>query len=164
MTITGTLAQVNADLTTLTDTDGTVAADTITVHATDSNGASATSASIAVTVNGLPVITAPTAETIGVGQAALVPGGALTESGNTAGKTFTVTVADAHGLLTATAGSAVVTGGGTTSLTIKGSLSAVSTALGTLGDTDSTAGSTRSPVNTTEASAMQRLRRRRRSR
>ena len=115
-------------------------------------------------MNGLPVITAPTAETIGVGQAALVPGGALTESGNTAGETFTVTVADAHGLLTATAGFAVVTGGGTTSLTIKGSLSAVSTALGTLGDTDARPAQTRSPSTPPTASAMQRLRRRRRSR
>ena len=81
----------------------------------------------------------------------MVPGGALTESGNTAGETFTVTVADAHGLLTATAGSAVVTGGGTTSLTIKGSLSAVSAALGTLGDTDGTAGSDTITLNTTDS-------------
>ena len=53
LTISGTLAQVNADLTTLTDTDGATAADTITVNANDSNGGSATPASIAVAVNGV---------------------------------------------------------------------------------------------------------------
>ena len=42
LTISGTLAQLNADLTTLTDTDASTAADTITVNAKDSNGGSAT--------------------------------------------------------------------------------------------------------------------------
>ena len=51
LTISGTLAQVNADLTTLTDNDASTAADTITVNASDRNGGSATAASVAVTVN-----------------------------------------------------------------------------------------------------------------
>ena len=48
LTIAGTLAQVNADLTTLTDTDGTPGSDTITVSATDSLGGSATPQTIDV--------------------------------------------------------------------------------------------------------------------
>jgi hypothetical protein len=60
LTIQGMLAQVDADLATLTDADNTVPSDTITVNATDSNGGHATAASIAVTVNGPPVIAAPT--------------------------------------------------------------------------------------------------------
>jgi len=62
-----------------------------------------------VTVNSLPVITAPAAAAIGVGQAAAIAGGSMTEGGNTTGETFTVTVADSNGLLPVTAGSATVT-------------------------------------------------------
>ena len=52
LTITGTLAQVNADLTTLTDTEATTGSDTITIKASDSNGGQVVSKSIAVTVTG----------------------------------------------------------------------------------------------------------------
>ena len=97
-----------------------------------------------------PVITAPTAETIGVGKAALIPGGSLTESGTTAGETFTVIVADTDGLLTVTPGSAGVSNNDSKSVTITGSLGAVSTALGTLSDTDSTPGTDTITVNATD--------------
>jgi hypothetical protein len=50
LTIVGTLAQVNADLTTLADADASTAADTITVNAGDSFGNTAAPRSIAVTV------------------------------------------------------------------------------------------------------------------
>ena len=151
LTISGTLTQVKADLTTLADTDGTTPSDTILVNASDSNGGTATPASIAVTVNGLPAITAPTPATTGVGKAASIPGASLTESGNTTGETFTVTVADTNGLLSVTAGAAMVTGNGSKDVTISGSLSAVSTALGTLSDTDGTAGSDTITVNASDS-------------
>ncbi len=66
LTITGTLGQVDADLTTLSDNDGTTPSDTITVNASDSFGNHAAAATIAVTVNGLPVLSAPTTLTLGV--------------------------------------------------------------------------------------------------
>ena len=60
LTISGSLAQLNADLTTLTDNDATTAADTVTINAKDSFGNSAASKSIAVTINGLPPPLSPT--------------------------------------------------------------------------------------------------------
>jgi hypothetical protein len=151
LTIVGSFTQVNADLTTLADKDSTIAADSISINASDSNGGNATPVATAITVNGLPAITAPAPETIGVGKAAAIPGGGLTESGNTADETFTVIVADTNGLLTVTAGGANVTNNGSTSVTISGSLSAVSTALGTLSDTDGTLGSDSITVNATDS-------------
>ena len=74
---------MNADLGTLSDTDGTAGpTDTITVNATDSFGNVATQhdrghGERAAGDHGAG------AETIGVGKAALIPGGSLTESGNT---------------------------------------------------------------------------------
>ena len=60
LTISGTLSQVNADLTTLSDIDDTVAvgsAEIITVNATDSFGDSANQRTVAVTVNAPAVVT-----------------------------------------------------------------------------------------------------------
>jgi hypothetical protein len=56
LTISGTLAQVNADLTTLTDNDASTAADAITVNATDSFGNVATPTTTAITLNALPTL------------------------------------------------------------------------------------------------------------
>ena len=150
VTITGSLGAVSTALGTLSDTDSTPGTDTITVNATDGFGNVATQTTTTITVNGEPVITAPTAETIGVGKAALIPGGSLTESGTTAGETFTVIVADTDGLLTVTPGSAGVSNNDSKSVTITGSLGAVSTALGTLSDTDSTPGTDTITVNATD--------------
>ena len=150
VTITGSLGAVSTALGTLSDMDSTPGTDTITVNATDSFGNVATQTATTITVNGDPVITAPTAETIGVGKAALIPGGSLTESGTTAGETFTVIVADTDGLLTVTPGSAGVSNNDSKSVTITGSLGAVSTALGTLSDTDSTPGTDTITVNATD--------------
>jgi hypothetical protein len=52
LTISGSLAQVNADLATLTDTDAVAASDTITLTATDNFGNSATPATVAIQVVG----------------------------------------------------------------------------------------------------------------
>jgi hypothetical protein len=53
LTITGTLDQVNADLTTLTDQDSSLNPDSITIAATDSLGGAALQQTIAVSVNSL---------------------------------------------------------------------------------------------------------------
>jgi hypothetical protein len=53
LTITGTLDQVNADLTTLTDQDSSLNSDSITIAASDSLGGTALQQTIAVSVNAL---------------------------------------------------------------------------------------------------------------
>ena len=136
LTVTGTLAQVNAGLATLKDIDSTTGSDTITLATTDSFGNTATAASIAVTVNGLPVLSVPANAAVGVGQPIPVPGLSLAESGNTAGETFTVLLADTNGLLSATGPG--VTGSGTTNLTIAGTLAQVNSALASVTDNDPT--------------------------
>jgi hypothetical protein len=136
LTISGSLAAVNADLATLSDTDSTAAADSITVNATDSYGNSATSASVSVAVTPLaPKLTAPASATVQEGTATAVSGVSLAEADNVAGETFTVVLTDTNGVLNAT--------GGTQSnsdhtLTITGSLSTVNTDLATLTDDDAT--------------------------
>ena len=57
MTVTGSLSQVNSDLSTLQDADGTAGSDTITLKATDSLGGSATQKTIAVTANAAAIAT-----------------------------------------------------------------------------------------------------------
>jgi hypothetical protein len=140
LTITGSLNQVNADLTTLTDTDSVAPSDTITLNATDTLGNSAPAKTIAVTVNAAPIIAAPTTATIGVNQPQAIDGVSIPESGTTAGETFTVTLADIHGPLSVTAG-AGVSGNGTNSLQITGQLANVNSELSSLSDTDGTTGS-----------------------
>ena len=137
LTITGTLAQVNADLATLAVSEAAAGNDTITLTPTDSLGGSGTPVTVAVTTNGLPIVTAPSSLIIGAGKTVpfMVT---LTETGNTAGETFTVTLTDATGLLSATGTG--ITGSGTNSLTITGSLALVVKDLKTLTDTSSTPG------------------------
>ena len=116
LTITGSLAQVNSDLGTLTDTDAATAADTITVNASDSFGNSAAPQSIAVTVTsaiGPLAITAPASATVGVGQAGAISGVSISrDRPTTSGETFTVTLADTNGVLSATGGRRSITGRG----------------------------------------------------
>ena len=108
LTISGTLSQVNADLATLKDTDTTATpTDTpeiITLNASDGFNNIATSQTIDVTVAGLPsiAVTTPT-QTIGVDQTHAITGVSLSESGNTTGETFTVTLSDTSGVLSTTA-------------------------------------------------------------
>jgi hypothetical protein len=149
LTIAGSLSQVNSDLATLQDTNDTAGSDAITLNATDSFGNSASQQTIAVTVNGLPVITPAAAQTIGVGQAAAIAGVSLSESGDTTGETFTVTLTDAHGLLSASGTG--VSGSGSNDLTIAGSLGQVNTNLTTLQDTDGTARSDPITLNATDS-------------
>src|SRR6185437_10279937 len=115
--------------------------DGIVLNAIDGFGNPATQATIAVTVNSDPVVTGGAATTIGVGQAAAIAGPSLSESGDTSGETFTVTVADTDGALSVSgAGGGAVTGNGSNSLSISGTLSEVNAALATLSDADTTAG------------------------
>jgi VCBS repeat-containing protein len=142
LTITGSLSDVSSDLATLTDTNGTVGSDPITLTANDSRGNSAALQTVSVTVNDVPVITVPSeAQTIGVSEATKISGIHLSETGNTSGRIFTVTLTDSHGVLSAnTVGDgdmAIVSG---TTLTITGSLSDVNSDLATLTDTNGTVG------------------------
>ena len=98
---------MNADLATLSDTDGTAGTDTITVNATDSFGNGATQRRRSSHGDGAPAIAAPAAETIGVGQAAAIPGGGLTESGNTGERDLHGDLADSNGVLSVTGADAL---------------------------------------------------------
>ena len=140
LTITGSLSQVNAELATLTDTDGTVGSDTITLSASDSFGNQSAPQTIAVTVKGLqPVLTVPASQTLQQNNTTTISGVGLSESGSTANETFTVTLSDSQGHLSASGEG--VAGSGSTKLTITGSLSQVNGELATLTDTDGTVGS-----------------------
>ena len=134
LTVTGSLGQVNTYLATLTDTDVTAGSDTITVSASDSIGGAATPATIAVTVNGLPVVAAPATTMAQQDAATAINGLSLSETGNTSGETFTVTLSDANGDLAATGTG--VSGSGTTSLSINGPLAQVTSDLATLTDAE----------------------------
>ncbi len=140
---------MNSDLATLTDTEGAIGADTITVDASDSLGGAAAQQQIAVTVNGAPVITAPASVAVGVGETGTISGVSLGESGNTSNETFTVTLADANGDLSASGSG--VSGAGTTNLTITGSLSQVNSDLATLTDTDGATGSDTITLNASDS-------------
>ncbi len=128
---------MNSDLATLTDADGTTPSDTITLNATDSLGNAAGPGGIAVTLTALlPVLTAPVTVTVAGATATAIGGVSLTETGSVAGETFTITLADTSGDLSATGTG--VSGSGSTTLTMTGSLAAVKNDLATLADTDGT--------------------------
>ena len=143
LTISGTLVQVNADLTTLADDDASTAADKIVIAASDSNGGTATPASIAVTVNGVPVIAVPTSATVRQNKATAVTGVSVSEPGNTttSGETFTAVLTDTNGMLSATTsgtggGGTITPSNGGKTLTISGTLAQINADLTTLADND----------------------------
>ena len=111
---------------------------TFTIADTDTALATATDSTTTVVATdiGAPTLTAPPSATVNQGAATLIAGLSLAEIANVAGETFTVTLADTNGLLSATGTG--VTGSGTTSLTIAGSLTTVNSDLATLSDTDAT--------------------------
>ena len=129
----------------MTDNEGTTPSDTITLDATDSLDNSANEKTIVVTTNGLPVITAPNAITLNQDQTTPIPDVSLSESGDTSKETFTVSLADANGLLS-TDGY-----GPTTSLTITGSLAEVNDELATLADSDPTPSSDTITINASDS-------------
>ncbi len=79
-----------------------------------------------------PVITAPANATVIEGQATTISGISVSDTG---ANTFTLTLQDTDGLLSATG--AGVSGSGTTMLVLSGTINDVNTDLGTLTDTDS---------------------------
>jgi VCBS repeat-containing protein len=89
-----------------------------------------------------PVLAVPeTAQTIGASEAAKISGINVSETGDTNGELFTVTLTDSHGVLSASTvgdGDTVIASG--TSLTITGSLSDLNSDLATLTDTNGTVG------------------------
>ena len=148
LTISGTLSQVNADLTTLTDTNGTASTDNITVQATDSFHNSATPQTVDVTVNGAPYIAGPS-QILHMSQSDPLSGVSVSETGNTAGETFTVTLHDSTGILSATGGSEI-TGNDSHDLTITGNLLTVNSDLATLQDAVGAAGNATVTVNVSD--------------
>ena len=135
LTVTGSLAQVNASLATLRDDDNSLGTDPITLRAIDSFGNSAPEANVAVTVNqSPPVITVPA--TIHLQQAAqtLVAGITLAQVDDTSSEIFKVTVSDTNGILSATG--AGVVGSGTPTIDLSGTLADINSQLVTLTDTD----------------------------
>ncbi len=150
LTVTGSLAQVNAALATLSDTENAAGSDSIVVNATDSLGNTAPVSTIAVTVTAQTLsILAPSTLTVTAGAATSVVGVSLSEPGSIAGETFTALLTDTTGVLTATGPG--VSGSGTAALTVTGSLAQVNAALATLADTEATAGSATIVVNATDS-------------
>jgi autotransporter passenger strand-loop-strand repeat protein len=136
VTVTGSLKQVNAALKTLTDTDHVAGSESLTINATDSLDDSATPALVAVTV-GAPIVSIPRSPTLTTGKATHLGGISLKETGASPTASFTLTLTDTNGILSATG--AGVSGGGT-SLTITGTLAHIGAALSKLSDDDMVAG------------------------
>ena len=111
-----------------------------------------------VDLTGVPVITAPTPQTVTAGEATAISGISLAETGATSGETFTVTLTDTYGELSATAvgdGDTVTVSG--TTLTIFGSLSDVNTDLGKLTDSEAAAGSDTIVLNASDSNSVNAL-------
>ena len=141
LTLSGTLAQVNAALGTLAIQEPVAGSDTVTVVTNDGRGGSNTHTIAVNTVaaNAPPVLTVPGAQTETAGVSAAVPGVSVSDAdAGSAGETITVTLTDSAGLLSATG--AGVTGSGTRTLTVTGAIAAVNSALGTLGILENAAG------------------------
>ena len=105
--------------------------------------------------NGPPVIAVPGEQILGVDQATAISGVTLSESGNTTGETFTVTLLDGTGELSAntngTGGGGTITGTGTTDLIVSGTLTQVNADLATLTDTETTTVSELMTLNATDS-------------
>ena len=137
LTIAGALAQVDADLSTLSYQSGVSGADTIQLTASDSRGGS-NQQQIAVTINVPPKITLPASQFARLNVATSVTGLSIADAdASSLGKIITVTLDDGYGLLsantTASGGGGTIIGSGTTDLSISGSLAQVNADLSTLG-------------------------------
>jgi beta-glucanase (GH16 family) len=135
LTLTGTLAAVNAELATLTYIAGTAAGtDLISVSANDAAGDKGIS-SVGVTVTApavsTPVMKAPASLALAATTSSALAGVSVTDS-NPSGA-LTVLVSDSTGLVTTTAIAGVTAQGeGSTALTLTGSVAALNTELATL--------------------------------
>lgn len=150
ITVSGSLAQINADLATLSYVAAGAGSDDITVNATDPRGLE-NSKSIAVMVNAAappppngPTITAPGTENVTVGSAASVTGVSITDAfAATNPGMMLLNLSASTGLLTMTdASGSPLPGSGTSSITVTGSLAQINADLATLSYTAAdTAGS-----------------------
>src|SRR5581483_8835762 len=120
----------------------------ITVNATDSLGNSATPETIAVNATTSLAIEVPSGQTVAVDTATPISGVSLVESGATSTETFTVTLSDATGVLSASGGT---WNSETHTLTIGGTLSQINADLATLSDTETQAGNDTITVNATDS-------------
>ena len=118
---------------------------TLTANGSNASGYTGPEQTETLTITGtvaasqIPVLSAPAAITARQGVAVAVTGVSLglANGASSAGRTYTVTVGDTFGLLSASAaGGASVVGGGTKNLTISGALGQVDAALATLTDQD----------------------------
>ena len=159
-TDTGTAAQVTTALDALVFTPainqagvlpGQTVTTTFTIADTDTALATATDSTTTVVATdvGPPTLTVPSTATVNQGAPTLIAGLSLAEIANVTGETFTVTLADTNGLLSATGTG--VSGAGTTSLTITGALATVNSDLATLSDTDATTPSDTITLNASDS-------------
>jgi hypothetical protein len=140
ITLAGTLADLNAELATLTFSGSTD--DTLAISVSDGQGGSA-AGTLAINVSPPPTISVPTAtqpefnaitQTIS-GIAVSAP------AGTPSGRVFSLTVSAQSGLLTASAsGGATVSGNGTSQLTVTGTATALNTTLSALSYTGPSSG------------------------
>ena len=138
--ITGTLDQVNADLTTVTYTATAVGADTIEAFASDTANDADSDSTAVTTPDEAPTLMVPGAQTVTAGTATPIAGIGITDSLST-GATFTVTISDATGTLSADEdGASTTTGDGTDTLTISGDLTDVNDDLASLDYTGASTG------------------------
>jgi hypothetical protein len=136
ITLSGSLAAVNGYLANLAysaQPTGAPLTDTITVSTNDGAGGSA-SQSFTVNLDQPPVTTVPGAQTVLTGNKLKITGiGVADGDAVAAGETITVVLTDKVGLLSATkAAGATLSGAGTTSLTVSGTLAGVDAELATL--------------------------------
>ena len=95
LSVTGTVAQVDAALASLTDTSSVLGADTITLNATDTRGGYAAPVTIGVSVNGAPAITVGGAQVLTQNHATAIAGVSVSDPDAVGvGETLTVTMAD----------------------------------------------------------------------
>ena len=156
LTVTGTPTAVDADLTTLAYLSSTPGSDTVTVTASGTYGGAGTPATFTVLTSGPPVISAPASATVGLNQATPISGVSISELPSITGETFTVTLTDANGVLSAETGApggggTITPSNGGTTLTIAGTLAQVNADLTTLTDDDPTAGSDPITVNASDS-------------
>jgi hypothetical protein len=139
ITLTGTLAQVNAALATLTDFAPYAGTDTLTVVASDSLGDNTPTLYTPITIASAPVITAPASETVKSGVATRLTGLSFAETNWASIERFTITLTAASGVFTQTGHG--WTGAGTNKVTIYGGFSNLNQELKDLSLTAKGAGS-----------------------
>ena len=132
LVITGTLNQVNADLTTVSYTATAAGTDTIEAFASDTANDADGDSTAVTTSDEAPTLMVPGAQTVTAGTATPITGIDITDPAST-GATFTVTLSDSTGTLSADGdGASTTTGVDTNTLTISGDLADVDDDLASL--------------------------------